>query len=110
MKKIVVLSIILLSNVSYASTWCSFSNFDVVVAKNYVAVHGSTLDAEGKHVFLGNLNTEKGRAIHATLLAAALSKKSIRYGHNNQDFKCGEFPTYSSLTADPDYLSILTKE
>jgi hypothetical protein len=109
-KQLVILLAVFAQAPAYSATWCDFNNFDVVVAGSYVAVHGSSLDANGKHVYLGDLRTEKGRAIQALLLTAAIAGKNVRYGHNGQNYICGELPAYNTVTANPEYLHILTKK
>jgi hypothetical protein len=93
---------------SFAGTWCTFNNFDVSVAGGkYVAVRAKSLDAERRHVYLGDLTTEKGRSIQALLMAASIAGKNVRYGHNGQDYLCGSLPTYSNLTVNPEYIEML---
>lgn len=96
---------------SKASTWCDFSNFDVVVAEDrFSAVFGTSLDADGKYVYLGDLETEKGRAIHSLLLAAAIAGKTVKYGDNDQNYACGALPIHSTATVNPQYLRLITRE
>jgi len=92
-----------------ASTWCTFGNLDVSITNHYVAVRGTTLDADGAYVLLGDLDTNKGKAIQAILTTAAIAGKSITYGDNSKNWACGALPAYSADTANPEYLLINTK-
>lgn len=107
---LLILSLSLLSFNAHASTWCTISNFDVGVSGNYVYVISLSLNSDEKHVFVADLNTVNGKAIHGILLAAALSGKSVKYGDNSKDWACGALPAYTSETAHPGYLNIMTRE
>ena len=92
-----------------AASWCTFSNFDVTIRGEYVAVFNSKLsEGEGDYVYLGDLNTEQGKAILSLLLTASVTGKLARYGDNSKDWSCGRFPAYSSETVNPEFLRIVT--
>ena len=94
-----------------ASTWCTFSNFNVSVTGNFAAVQGADNLALGdEYVYLADLRTEKGRAIYSLLLSASILGQPVKYGNNSSNWSCGSLPGFTSETADPEYVVLMTKK